>query len=141
VVVDSSVFVFNLVDDSGVILIDQVSPFLKSTFKDEPVIVGVDLAGRRSCEILEDSLETYFPVSKISVIDASSHCVSHACASKSAAQTIPRSASKFVFTPSMLVSSRAGFALEIMPFQVGAVIMIFASKLSKLVLTTVLYLT
>lgn len=135
--IGSSAFVFDVVDDSGVILIDQASPFRKSIFEDEPVIVEVDLVSRRSCEILEGPLEIRLPVCKIFVIDASSHCVSHACASNSAAHTIPRRASKFVFIPSMLVSSTARFALEAALFQVGAVIMIFAKRLSKSVLTIV----
>lgn len=71
--------------------------------------------------------------------DDSSHWVSHSCFAKASLATIPRRISRLVVIPSMCVSASARFAFRTTSSQLGAVMMIFAMRLSKSVPMTIVW--
>lgn len=125
-----------LEDCSGVREMDQASPLRKRTLDAAATAVEL-LAEVKGPIAFVVCVEIFFPDSRTDGREVSNHWVSHPCFAKTSLATIPRRMSKLVCIPSTCVSARARFAFRTTSSQLGAVMMIFAIKLSKSVPTTV----
>ena len=135
IVVAVAIVAFEVDDDdvSGVKDRDHASPLRNKTFDTAPtLLLLLTVLGPWKCSRwLVAVAEMCLPVARIDVRLASSHWVSHSRRRKASLATIPRSTSKLVLTPSIYVSSNARLAFLTMSSQLGAVMMIFAIRLSK----------